>query len=156
MRCDVCGSSDSVFFVKPDGAGGELHVCRSCAVLKGYAQAGDGLGARLDSFLNEENTALGPCPHCGWTAERLATSAQLGCTHCIKVFKREIIALRKRAGASAVYDGKVARASAVNDLDSGTRMDLSISLEKALREEDFEKAARIRDSLISSSKRRRS
>ncbi len=149
MRCDVCGSSDSIFFVKPDGAGGELHVCRACAVIKGYAQAGEGLGARLDSFFSEEDSCSGPCPQCAWSAGGLASTGQLGCTQCAKVFRRETMVLRKRAGASGCYEGKVARASRAGACDSGTKAELAVSLENALRTEDFEAAARIRDSLMS-------
>lgn len=155
MRCDVCGLSDSIFFVKPDGAGGELHVCRACAVIKGYAQAGEGLGARLDSFFTEEDSSPGPCPRCAWTAERLASTGQLGCTHCAKVFRRETMALRKRSGAPGLYEGKVARATAAGAYHAGTKAELSVSLENALRTEDFEAAARIRDSLIAVDKRRK-
>lgn len=152
MRCDVCGSNDSVFFVKPDSGGGEIHVCRACAVIKGYAQAGDGFGARLDSFFNEQHVQSGPCPRCAWTEEQLASTGLLGCTECSKVYRHSVISIRKRAGAIGPYEGKVPRASNDGNSVEHSKADLSASLEHALRTEDFEAAAKIRDRLRASTK----
>jgi len=155
MRCDVCGSSDSVFFIKPDGYGGELRMCRACAVARGYASAGDGLGARLDSMMSDDGSpATDTCPACGWTAALLRSSGRLGCAGCVAVFRREILASIQRAGGRIPYDGKVPRGGGVREPDGTSLSSLSSSLELAIAEEDFEAAAAIRDRIRAASGRR--
>lgn len=155
MRCDVCGSSDSVFFIKPDGYGGELRMCRSCAVARGYASAGDGLGARLDSMMSDGDAPMtGTCPACGWTAALLRSSGRLGCAGCVAVFRREILAAIQRAGGRLPYDGKMPRGGGARELDGASLASLSSSLDLAIAEEDFEAAAVIRDRIRAVSGRR--
>ncbi len=154
MRCDICGSNDSVFFIKPDGSGGELRLCRACAVSRGYASAGEGLGARLDSLLIDEAASSGPCPSCGWTADNLRSSGRLGCTDCVKAFRREILYALDRSGGRRPYDGKAPRGLREADRVGDSVADLSSALERAVRSEDFEAAAAIRDRLRAAAERR--
>lgn len=133
MRCDVCGSSDSVFFIKPDGSDGELHMCQACAAARGYAASDESLGSR---------TASAPCPSCGWTAERLKSTGRLGCPLCATVFRREILAILRRSGRATDYE-------------TGMASVRSRELAEAIRNEDFERAAAIRDRPGSGSGRRK-
>jgi len=146
MRCDACGSIDSVFFIKPDGTGGELRLCRRCALARGYAVGGDGvLGAAA-----EPEPGDGPepaCGECGWTAERLRATGKLGCPACAATFRSLVSAMLARAGARGSYDGKVPRASPSSRDADGSRAAMALSLERAVAEEDFETAASIRDRL---------
>lgn len=146
MRCDACGSTDSVFFIKPDGAGGELRLCRRCALAHGYAVGGDGvLGAVTEQDTDEEPEPA--CPECGWTAERLRTTGKLGCAACAVTFRSLVSAMLARAGARGPYDGKVPRTAAVDGDAAGSRAAMALSLERAVACEDFEAAATIRDRL---------
>jgi len=144
-----------MFFIKPDGSGGELHLCRACAVARGFASAGEGLGARLDSLLNDgAGTSAESCPACGWTAELIRTSGRLGCTDCIKTLRRDILSALKRSGAHGPYEGKVPLRARAAEPDPESRAALSDSLELAIRAEDFEAAASLRDRLRALSGRR--
>jgi protein arginine kinase activator len=148
MRCDECGSSDSVFFINPDGSGGESRLCRACAVAKGYASRDPGLGARIDSMLSLDPASPGPaCTACGWTTERARAGGQLGCAACVAPFRRELLSALKRAGASSPYEGKVPRGRSGARPGDESRAELSRSLEMAILAEDFEAAAAIRDRL---------
>jgi len=148
MRCDVCGSSDSIFFIKPDGVDGELRMCRACAVAKGYAASGEGLGVRLDSLVTDigDEQAAAACPSCGWTAERLRSSGRLGCPECARTFRREILSILKRSGRSGPYEGKLPSYGIPGD-DTESPASLSAALEEAIGAEDFERAAAIRDTM---------
>ncbi|HPM71887.1 MAG TPA: UvrB/UvrC motif-containing protein [Spirochaetales bacterium] len=165
MRCDACGSIDSVFFIKPDGAGGEQRLCRRCALARGYAVGGDGvLGAIVDPDPGEGPEPV--CRDCGWTAERLRATGRLGCSSCASTFRSLVSAMLARAGARGAYDGKVPRTAApARDADGsraamtlsleravardadGSRAAMTLSLERAVAREDFETAASIRDRL---------
>jgi len=147
MRCDVCGSGDSVFFIKPDGSGGELRMCRSCAVSRGHASDGKGLGVRLDSLLGvDSGSVAGACPSCGWTAALIRTSGRLGCSACVQIFRRDIMSVLKRAGRAGPYEGKIPRRNFSSSEEPPTEA-LSAALEQAIQNEDFETAATLRDRL---------
>lgn len=160
MRCDVCGSPDSVFFIRPDGADGELRLCRSCAIERGYATPGEGLGARLDAMASADEDAPSRrrCPSCGWTAERLKSTGKLGCPECAKAFKRDIEIRTRKTGRAGKYEGRVplrgAVAGAAKQSDASlAQSSLAKELEAALMAEDFEAAAAIRDRLRLSDRR---
>lgn len=121
-------------------------MCRSCAVAGGYASEGEGLGARLDSLLGAETGPVsGTCSSCGWTAALLRSSGRLGCPDCIKIFRREIMSALKRAGSHGPYEGKVPRRRLPGSSDEPSHAALAAALERAVRAEDFEEAAAIRD-----------
>jgi len=141
MRCDVCGSTDHVFFIKPDGSDGELHLCRSCAAERGYL--GDAVGQPVPS-----------CPVCGMTIDRLRSGGKLGCPGCAITFKPEILAMQRRSSRAGRYEGKVPRSQprypagsgpALPNPEAGLESELEAELEAAIQSENFEHAASIRD-----------
>jgi len=136
MRCDVCGSSDQVFFIKPDGSDGELHLCRACAIERGYM--GDAAGQPVTA-----------CPVCGMTIDRLRSGGKLGCPSCAVTFKPEILAMQRRASRAGRYEGKVPE-DRHHGLASQALGALNAELEAAIQSEHFEEAARIRDRIKAS------
>jgi len=138
MRCDVCGSSDSVFFTRPDVMGGDLHLCKACAVASGYADGGTGYG---------EGEPAPACPTCGLTAERLRLNGRLGCSDCAKTFRHEILSILRKSGRTGHYEGKVPSYTQKKTAPEEAARTLSLKLEAAIHAEDFEAAAQIRDAL---------
>jgi len=121
-------------------------MCRSCAVTRGYASEGEGLGARLDSLLSGESDPVsGTCATCGWTAALLRSSGRLGCPDCAQAFRREIMSALKRSGGHGPYEGKVPRRNLPGACDVPSHATLSAALEQAIRSENFEEAAALRD-----------
>lgn len=134
----MCGSPDSVFYIKPDGAEREIHLCRSCAAARFSTMLGD-----MDRF-----AGVRECPACAWTLERLRSTGRLGCPECARTFRREVDAILRRAGRVNRYEGRVpARAAGLGTDAAQSGGNLAASLEKAIVSEDFELAARIRDRL---------
>ncbi len=127
-----------MFYIKPDGTEGEIHLCRSCAA------------ARFSTRLGEMDRIAGvrECPACSWTLERLRATGRLGCPECARAFRRDVDAILRRAGRVGPYEGRVpARAVALGTSVGSPGESLSASLESAILSEDFESAARIRDEL---------
>lgn len=121
-------------------------MCRSCAVTRGYASEGEGLGARLDSLLGGESGPVsGTCENCGWTAALLRSSGRLGCPDCVKAFRREVMSALKRSGSHGPYEGKVPPRNLSATVDEPNLASLSAALEQAIQSENFEEAAALRD-----------
>jgi len=173
MRCDGCGSGDSLFVVVSGNPQGETRLCRICALEKGYLD-NEGVAAlpRLDSILDQldkpvETEAI--CPDCGMDQEQLVGAGRLGCPACVRVFRRQFLLARKRRGLPAGYAGKLPRdltaeyagpkagpkGAALPEAGEGSfpisrtleGSRLLADMETAVLAEDFEKAAMLRDRL---------
>jgi len=168
MRCDHCGATDSVFYIRPDGQGGEERLCRACALKKGYATEGDGYGARLDVLAGERSSdAVSACPACAWTGERLRSTGLLGCPECAGVFRRAVDLALRRSGGGVRYEGKVPprdrrpsdargqEAAQAKAPEPGSPGELAEALERAIAAEDFEAAAVYRDRIRAAAREER-
>jgi len=141
----MCGSQDSVYYIKPDGLEGEVNLCRSCAATRFTSMIED----------KDEQASARECPVCSWSAERLRSSGRLGCPDCARTFRREVVAILRHSGRVGRYEGRVpvrSPGSGINGESDG--VSLSVNLEAAIVSEDFELAARIRDTLKNKSVRR--
>lgn len=153
--------------------GGQLedyHVCEECAAgLSAYAakimknaQADLKSTAHLLSDLlkgQEEGAAISPgkpvhpapadiqCPHCGLDFSRYRQTYMLGCPHCYDAFGEALEAdIRKIHGATEHTGGRTHSQEKLADFQSRLKT-LKHELEDAVRREDFDKAARLRDEL---------
>lgn len=176
MRCDVCGSSDSLFVVVSGNSQGETRLCRVCALEKGY-HFNEGVVAlpQVDSILDQldkldkEVDSEASCPDCGMGQDQLVGAGRLGCPSCVKVFRRQFLMARKRRGLPAGYAGKIPRSGSAGATSPEAGMEkqaapeavssafplpekldgsrLLADMESAVLAEDFEKAALLRDRL---------
>ena len=166
MRCDACGSGDSLFVVVSRDSQGETRLCRVCAIKKGYL-SDEGVTAmpQLDSILDQLETTDKPteteiyCPECRMGLTQLVEAGRLGCPSCVQVFRRQFLLARKRRGLATGYAGKIPRSfgagAATADLGQGILPSsgafvgsrLLADMESAVLAEDFEKAALLRDRL---------
>ena len=109
----------------------------------------------LASFLGrtdpEARTAAddaAPCPHCGHTWVRFQQSSRLGCARCYTAFRARLVPLLAGFHRHALPPGQDTRlwlGAATTSSSSSTR--LRIAMEKAIVGEDFETAARLRDTM---------
>lgn len=78
------------------------------------------------------------CPQCGWTLTDFKKTGRWGCSNDYLFFANEIIPMLQRIHGSSQHVGK----SPPQKLDINT---LKSRMEKAIKEENFEEAARLRD-----------
>ncbi len=148
MKCDECGQEDSLFYIQQEGQPDQRVLCRACAARLGYADGVQGLGARFDLlFADTERSGAGEtervCPVCGLTLSGFRENGRLGCARCAVVFRRELAHAWRRAGRSQGYSGKVPLGASVEPSPEAIRAALDV----AVRDEDFERAAALRDRL---------
>jgi protein arginine kinase activator len=171
MICDVCGKKNATVHLTEiiDDQMNELHLCEECAHHKsaqmeqqfGLSDLLGGL-AEFEKPAAEKEVAALHCPACGLTYADFKKAGRLGCAECYHAFRKYIGPLLKRIHGSGVHVGKLpARAAApktprdadqtvsapstpapANDIQA-----LKERLQKAIENEEFEEAARLRDAI---------
>jgi len=148
--CDQCGQSDaSIQYTEV--AGGEvskLNLCQRCAQSNGLLDdiQGDGVDALISHLsqaegVTQETQAL-ECPSCQTSWEQLEESGVLGCEDCYKTFAMQLTRMLREGHDAPLHAGPGRRSASD---PSALLPELQSLLEQAVREEDYEKAAEVRD-----------
>ena len=150
MLCSECKKNEATVNVIKivNGHKTELHLCSSC--VKKFEQQGffqsldEHLFAPFSEFVDDSILSDRVCPACGTTLSQFNQTGYLGCEKCYEEFKPEIEVMLKRVQVSSSHVGKVPKGS--RDLSSGMREyeRLSLELKKAVGEERYEDAAKIK------------
>lgn len=176
MKCDTCDKEATVHdTVLRDGAWVEVHCCEACAAKQGLAGPGPTLNELLTNFVLPQVTGEKPrqkavraksptCTNCGFSFEQFRQAGLLGCPQCYVAFESLLLPLLERAHeGSAQHIGKIPRrlvesGTATAELESARQLAakreqlerervLRRQLEDAVRSEQYELAAKIRDQL---------
>jgi protein arginine kinase activator len=156
MVCDVCGKNQATVHLTEivDEQMNELHLCDECARTKsaqmeqqfGLSDLLAGL-AEFEKPSLEKDASAAKCPNCKLTYADFKKIGRLGCGECYTAFKKYLTPLLKRIHGSSQHFGKspVKMASATQEkLDV---QELRLRLQKAVENEAFEEAARLRDQI---------
>jgi protein arginine kinase activator len=132
----------------------KLDLCEDCAKAKGVNDPGSfaladlmlGLGASQEI----EQAGGGvetKCPRCGFTQADFKKSGRLGCPECYKTFAEGLEGLLKTMHKGTRHAGKVPEALRESREQADRLKLLQKKLDKAIKEENFEQAAQLRDEL---------
>jgi len=132
----------------------ELHLCEDCAQEKGaqmeqHFNLADLLAGLvdLDAPSAAAEGAGAKCPSCGMTYNDFRKLGKFGCGNCYEAFKKNLAPLLRRIHGSTQHLGKVpARAEKAGKLRDELA-ELRAKLEKAIKLEQFEEAAKLRDKM---------
>ncbi len=154
MTCQRCPEEASVHLVETvEGRRRELHLCVACARDAGLAppQAPDPevldevvqglIVAHVGELVGE--LAKKTCPICGLRFMEFRADGRLGCPHDYAVFSAGLQPLLRRTHGASRHVGKVPRRRP----EAGSRLRLRAQLREAVAREDYEEAARLRDTL---------
>jgi len=139
--CDICQKNEAsitITRVDKDGKSAEMHLCSKCAMHKGIGDAVKPhvsvieILAELKDKIKDEDRNL-VCPKCGITYADFKRFGRLGCENCYTAFAERLLPLIKRIHGSNKHIGR--------------KPTLRDELSHAIAAEDYEKAARIRDSI---------
>ena len=157
MLCDICGKNPATVHLTEiiDEQMNELHLCEECARQKSAQMEqqfglSDLLGGMAEFGKPEkeiEPASSIKCANCGLSYADFRKMGRLGCGECYRAFRKYLLPLLKRIHGSTQHLGKspfkVAKV-VKKKLDSE---ELRNKLQKAVEEEAFEEAARIRDEI---------
>ena len=158
MRCQVCNKREATIHLTEieDGVRSEMHVCEICAVEKGLTvQSQMPINELLSNLLSAQpadEEFLSPaekkvaCPYCGFTLEQFRKEALLGCPQDYEVFEKSLLPLIERAhDGQTVHCGKIPSKVPKSAKKQIELLSLRQQLEAAVRSEDYELAAKLRD-----------
>ena len=148
MKCEICKDNDATVHFKHvvNGSVQEMFVCKDCAENGGLSVQG---AIPITDFLfgvaaqpQEEPAGEGrECPACGMGSRHFRETSRLGCAVCYETFKEELKPMVEEVHRGLQHKGKVpVREKVHTELAT-----LEDRLQKAVAEQNFEEAARLRD-----------
>ncbi|MGB5107409.1 MAG: UvrB/UvrC motif-containing protein [Candidatus Zixiibacteriota bacterium] len=157
MLCEDCRKQDATVHMKQviNGQKVVLNLCSNCAKRRGFSNPLKNIPFPLADFLtsmvsgsiaepDSEMTGL-TCSSCGLTYDKFAKTGRLGCGECFNTFRQPLADLLRKIHGSNLHRGKrqSSNAEGMDTLKEEAR--LKDELKTAITNEDFERAAQIRD-----------
>ncbi|MBL7069764.1 MAG: UvrB/UvrC motif-containing protein [Candidatus Omnitrophica bacterium] len=162
MLCDICGKNDATVHLTEivDNKMTKLHLCEECAKKKGaemeeHFGLSDLLAGLVDfeTKVTHKKELKKKCARCGMTYEDFRRTGRLGCGECYATFEESLVPLIKRVHGSSEHLGKVpSRVSKPVKVQASQKKidgleELKRRLQRAVKLEQFEDAARLRDKI---------
>ena len=158
MTCESCGSTDAVVHLTQivNDEMSTHHLCEKCAAEKGLQTAPEMQELPLLDVLSKMTQESGAerdwvddeCSFCGMTYKDFKKTGRLGCPHCYETFGASLPALLRRIHGGSKHVGKVYLPPDPSASEMERRVEgMRRRLERAVRSEDFERAAEIRDQI---------
>lgn len=165
ILCDVCKKAQATFHrtrVDKDKDTNktivtESHLCQICAEKEGMGSQvniEEVLTSLLNHITSEDKTGERAkkernliCPRCNLSYAKFREIGRLGCPECYTTFAEELEPLLRRIHGSCDHQGKMPpHANRLVELNKELH-ELRKQLQTALKEENFEFAAQIRDEI---------
>jgi protein arginine kinase activator len=151
--CDDCGNNQAtVHLTHITGESAVVfHLCEECAKKKGVS-----ISIVTDEPSRDDAGSPAPdcgaeavCPGCRMPFSEFKSKGRLGCSQCYRTFEKDIDSLLKQVHGALIHRGKVYSikfpiSTEVKDLDR-----LRGELDDAIKKEEFEIAAALRDAIHS-------
>jgi protein arginine kinase activator len=166
MLCDICKKNEATVHLTEviNDDIRELHICQACANAKSASmQQHFGIADLLAGLVDlpigkaDRKSHIGiKCQYCGMSYDNFKKTGRFGCAGCYDAFKRALYPLFKKIhGVSCYTEKKPKRYAAVKanqqkkqdkpDAQTDILKDLKVRLLDAIRLEEFETAAMLRD-----------
>lgn len=170
MLCDECGKNKATVHLTEivNDLITKLNLCEACAKKKGTeAEQHFGIADLLSALTDVEHPApaahgapsapppagaKNKCAHCGLSYEDFKRIGRLGCGECYKAFRTSLTPLLKRIHGSNQHIGKSPNPQAEVEQKTHHKRHEELEqakteLQKAVKNEDFEVAAALRDKI---------
>lgn len=163
MLCDVCKKKEATIYYTEiiDNQKKEQHLCEECAAKQSTFQAISSLAkdkfnlqgmlfGLIDSMPKEnEKVEAITCKRCNMTYEEFTKEGHFGCPECYDSFGKILNKTFRSIHGADLHTGKRPKgyiSTAKRFVDELPEIDkLSIQLQQAIEQEEYEEAARLRD-----------
>ncbi len=148
MLCSKCHKNEASVYFKQNinGEVREYALCPQCAAESELGFAPLNLFGSMFTQAKPK-TEYKRCTLCGSTFDEIKRSGKAGCAECYSVFNEELRSMLQNIHRGAKHMGRAPQGyaekrKAENELD-----DLKAQLKAAIENEEYEKAAQIRDQI---------
>lgn len=166
MQCQQCKQQTATIHLTEinNGVRVETHLCEFCAEQEGIAiKSQIPLNELLSSLLASQDSAKAQpaaekeeiadateCPSCGMTVQAFRKGGLLGCPNDYDAFE-DVLApvIQKSQGGNTEHIGKSPSKAPEDNKKQIEKINLRKELEEAVRDEDYERAAQLRDQIES-------
>lgn len=163
MKCQKCGANNANTHVKTiiNGEFKEYDLCSECAKQMGYTNVFGSIEDEFSNFLGSffgnvlpARTQATRCEFCGSTYSDIAKSGHVGCANCYDVFGEQLLPSIRRMHGNTTHCGKNSgradsrkAAKPAEETKEQKIARLRSELDKAVKEQNFELAAELRDKI---------
>lgn len=156
VLCQICKQAPATVHltdIHADGEPVERHMCESCATQEGLmTKSPDPVNVMLEKFVkmgtDMQHAAQRTCPECGISFGEFRAKGLLGCAHDYDAFRDLLLPVIERAqGGATRHVGRSPGSAGQADPCTLKLHSLRRELDRAVTEERYEDAARIRDEL---------
>ena len=152
--CELCEKNPaSVHYTEiAEARVAKLFICRGCAEERGLLEEGPDVDQLLSSLAKPESETAPPapalrCSRCGLTFAQFQERGRLGCPSCYAGFGDSLLKLLQEIHRQTRHTGRRPGGSAAGGEARERLGHLRRELELAVRTEDYERAARLRDDI---------
>ena len=153
-QCQVCEKNPaSVHYTEiADARVSKLFICRECATARGLLEETPPDLEELMSTISKPKAKAAPaveiaCTHCGLKFQQFQQSGRLGCPACYATFREPLEPLLRDVHKHVRHGGRKPRAAPERERRWQHLAELRSALDLAVRAEDYERAARLRDEI---------
>lgn len=157
MICEVCHKEEATVFLTEivNGVKTEKHMCNSCAAKEksrmysedSFQQFLTGLLKLTGDEKSRQPKQVSECPKCGMTLDEFRKKSKLGCDTCYESFKPYVKHIVKSVHGGSTHMGKKPKRLLEAEVHKEKIDNLESELKIAIMEEDYMRAAKIRDQL---------
>ncbi len=156
MLCESCGKNQaSIHYTKIiNGEIKEHHLCADCT--SNFSELDFDTSLFFNKFFtglidniyeSEEEYIDIKCSECGLSYERFKVNGKFGCSKCYTTFEDQLDSLIKGLHGHNIHRGKIPKRSNAKIFLRRETEKLRMDLENAVKREEFELAATIRDEI---------
>ena len=145
MLCQSCEKRQATTHIKTilNGELKEINLCPECAAKLGYGSFFTDFGFDIDKLFGKAKR----CNFCGSSFDEIAKSGKVGCAHCYEEFYDELLPSIQRIHGRTNHTGKLARSAGTEVKVKNEIAKCKYELEQAIKTQEFEKAAELRDKI---------
>lgn len=169
MLCDNCGKNEATvrYSENINGVKKQMNLCQKCSKELGIDKINFNMPIDFSSFFGEmledfQDTEFMPlyntkelkCNNCGYTFEDIINKGQFGCANCYDTFQNEIDPIIRKIQGANTHIGRIGKISDNKIEETKTKKTQLSKLDKlkeelkdAIKVEDYEKAAILRDEI---------
>ncbi len=161
MFCDDCKQNPATVHLTQmvNGKKVDMHLCTECAAQKGLLLFDQNkkfsipnfLGSFLGSDFNLQDVpspaSTNTCSNCGMSFADIRQTGKLGCSECYKAFDNELEPTLRRIHGNSNHVGKIPIRGGERVFLQKEMRELKLELQQAIKGEEYEQAAEIRDKI---------